>query len=439
MRTPRELLTVHALSEEVLTCEGSGIGTFDVRMTSENLRRLEQTGIEHRVLIADIQAHLDQIWADDARIRRGEGAGGVDDLSWFSTYRSLAEIEARMVALATAYPNLATYSTIGSSIEGRSIRMLRITGPGPTTGRPAFFINATQHAREWVTPMSAMYIADRFLETYGTDTRVQHIVNNVDFYIVPVVNPDGYEFSRTSNANWRKNRRVNSGSSCRGVDLNRNWGFQWGFDNTGSSGNPCSDIYRGSAGFSEPELQAIRAVVDQLRTENRLKVHWDIHANAQMLLSPWGYTTSNPPDLALMNTLGLLMQQGMQTVRGLTYPYGPGSQILYLNNGNARDYSYGVHGAMSWTIELTGVGFQPPVSEILPNAREAMAALLPLAEFYIPAPACYANCDGSTGSPVLSPSDFVCFLNKYRAGDAYANCDGSTGSPALSPSVYSDE
>ncbi len=46
--------------------------------------------------------------------------------------------------------------------------------------------------------------------------------------------------------------------------------------------------------------------------------------------------------------------------------------------------------------------------------------------------ACYANCDNSSNAPVLSAADFVCFLTKFRAGDAYANCDGSTTAPTLS-------
>jgi len=49
---------------------------------------------------------------------------------------------------------------------------------------------------------------------------------------------------------------------------------------------------------------------------------------------------------------------------------------------------------------------------------------------------CYANCDGSTGAPLLTAADFTCFLNKFRASDAYANCDGSTGSPALTAADF---
>jgi hypothetical protein len=130
-----------------------------------------------------------------------------------------------------------------------------------------------------------------------------------------------------------------------------------------------------------------------------------------------------------MNQLGLIIHNGMLSVRGTDYEYGPGSVILYTNNGNTRDYSYGVHGAMAWTIEMTGSSFQPAVSQILPIAQEALAGLLPLAEYYFPPapPVCYPNCDASSNAPLLTANDFSCFLNAYASGQSYANCDGAGG------------
>lgn len=424
--TARQLQTVRSLADDILTCEGSGLGSFDVRFSPERFRAFLEAGIPHAVLSDDMLRDIDRIWADDARVRAG------DDPSWFATYRSLAEINARIDALVAAFPALATVSTIGTSIQSRPIRMVRVTGPGSTSNRPAFIIQSNQHAREWVTPHASMFILDRFLETYATDARIRNIVDNIDFYVIPNVNPDGYEYSRTTNNQWRKNRRDNPGS-CDGVDLNRNWGFQWGIDNTGSSGSTCSETYRGPAAWSEPEIAGIKSLVDTLAAQGRLKVHWDIHTNGQMFLSPWGYTTNPPPDLPLMNTLGAIVQAGLQSVRGTPYPYGQGSVILYLNNGNTRDYTYGVHGKMAWTLELGGNAFQPPVSEILPLCQEALAGLLPLAEHYIVpvVPACSANCDASTALPFLNVNDFTCFNNLFASGDTRANCDASTTPPVL--------
>jgi len=424
----RELQTVRALADDILTCEGSGIGSFDILVNREHYAALFGAGIKHTILIEDVQAHMDQIWADDARIRAS------DDPSWFATYRTLAELETRMQFYATNYPALATFSTIGTSIQGRTLKMLRITGPGSTTNRPAIVVQANQHAREWITPHAAMYMIDRFCETYATDNRIKNVVDKLDIHIIVSTNPDGYAYSHDSNhPTWRKNRRANTNnpaSGCSttfGVDLNRNWGYQWGFDNNGSSGTCSSETYRGVAAFSEPELAGIKALVDSLAAQGRLKFHWDIHTNGEAILSPWGFRTAPAPtDLPLMNTLGQIIQTGMFSVRGTTYPYGQGSVILYLANGCTRDYTYGVHGAMAWTIELGGSSFQPATSQILPLCQEALAGFLPLAEYFIPPapPACYADCDGVGG---LTGNDFQCFLNAYVAASSTANCDGVGG------------
>ncbi len=370
--TVRQHQTVLALSEEVLSCEGSGVGTFDVRMTAEQVAALTQTGIPHEVIINDLGAYIDSIMSANESLADGP---------WFGAYKTLADIEARLTQLAGQFPTLATLSQIGVSIENRPVRMIRITGPGSTATRPAFVINGTQHAREWVTPMTTMYIIERLLEDYGSDPVVTNLVNRIDFYIVPVANPDGYVFTQTQ-ALWRKNRRPPpTGSSCFGVDTNRNWSVGWG-GNNGSSPDPCSETYRGTAAFSEPEPVNIKNIIDTLAGEGRLKVHWDVHSNGQMILSPWGYTTNPPPDLPQMNTLGAIIQTGMQSVRGTPYPYGQGAVILYISSGAARDYPYGTYTTMAWTIEMGGNSFMPPQSEILPIAQEGWQGLVSLAGYY---------------------------------------------------------
>ncbi len=374
----RQLMTVLALKDDILTCEGVGIGTFDVSMMPEAFAEFLKTGIPHVVLSQDMQADFDRLMAEQARL------DALDDPSWFLAYKDLAAVEARMAALAAQFPAIATLSNVGTSFEGRQIKMLRITGPGSTATRPAMVINGTQHAREWVTPMTTMYAVDRLLELYGTDPELTDLVNKIDFYFIPVLNPDGYNYTWTTNANWRKNRRTPpAGSTCFGVDMNRNWSVGYGLD-SGSSPDPCSETYRGTAAFSEIELTGIKGLMDSLgkNGQNRLKVHLDVHSNAQMLLSPWGYTTDAPPDLAKMNELGLLMQNSMKAIRNTTYQYGQGSIILYLSSGAARDYGYGAGGAWSWTMEMAGNSFQPPQSEILPIAEEGFEGLKALANYF---------------------------------------------------------
>jgi murein tripeptide amidase MpaA len=377
VRTPRELMTALALTDDVLSCEGAGIGTFDVRYSPEQYRAFVGTGIEHEVLVDDLQAHIEAWRAANEQARQQDGG-------WYEAFRDLDEINARIDALAAAHPQLVTLSVIGESIEGRPIRMMRVTGPGGTEDRPAMFFNGTQHSRESLSPMTTMYFVEQLLEQYGTDPRTQALVDGIDFHIVPMANPDGYMVVWGSDPLWRKNRRITPGSTCLGVDLNRNWGHQWG-NNNGSSGNPCDQTYRGAAAFSEPETQALSSVVAQLAAQGKLRAHLDIHSYGSLLLSPWGYTTSPPPPhLPTMNYLGAMMRDEIFSSRGTTYTYGQGSVVLYVVSGGSRDYSYGVHGAMGWTIELPGTNFHPPPAQILPVAVETRLGLMALSEFFIP-------------------------------------------------------
>src|SRR5713101_824728 len=244
---------VVALARDVWSCGGAGIGTFDVQVSPENFDALAQSGVAYETLIDDVQALLD---ADASS--RSAGNGG----DWYSSYKTYQQINDRITLLSQQYPALATVSSVGQSVEGRDLFTIRITGPdtesNPADLRPVFFIGATQHAREWIAPMTAMFLAQQLLDLYAVDPRVQLIVDSVDFRIVALNNPDGYEYTWTGKAErlWRKNREINQGSSCRGVDLNRNWGYAWG--GQGSSSDPCSDVYRGTDPWSEVETAVMK-------------------------------------------------------------------------------------------------------------------------------------------------------------------------------------
>jgi murein tripeptide amidase MpaA len=383
VHAPADLLRVTSLTDDVWSCDGVSLREpFDIRVTPEQYEALRQLKLPHRVIIDDVQRFLDEHLADLERSRAG------DAQDFFNTYRTRAEIEALMDQIAANYPHLASVSTIGASVEGRPIRLIRLSGPdqpgNPRAGRPVILVNGCQHAREWIGLMTTVFFVDRLAEEYGVNARLTALMDRLEFYIVPIVNPDGYEYTWTPNNRlWRKNRRPPpTGSTCWGVDLNRNWGFQWGL-NSGSSGDPCSETYRGAGPFSEPETVAMKGLIDAVAP--RLRAHLDMHSYAQKFLSPWGYTTEpEPPDLPLMNLLGQRMRDAIAPYRNRVYEYGQGSVILYLNSGNARDYTYGVHQRLAWTWESPNVSgnFAPNASEIRPTCNESIEALIALADYY---------------------------------------------------------
>src|SRR5690606_2987818 len=137
-------------------------------------------------------------------------------------------------------------------IQGREIFEVKITGPGGGS-KPKVVLNGCQHAREWLSPMSVCWAAEQLALGDGVDGQITALLDSVEVHLIPVVNPDGYEFSHDLSRYWRKNRR-NNGDGTFGVDLNRNWAYQFG--GASSSGSGSSEEYRGTAAFSEPETAA---------------------------------------------------------------------------------------------------------------------------------------------------------------------------------------
>ncbi len=378
--TLQELRAAELLAEDVWSCAW-GIGRIDVMLPRERLPLLAEAGIEFDVMVEDVSA---LIAAERAQI---EAARRQRDAAWFNTFRDLTGINDRLDMYLATYPRHTVAVTVGQSLEGRPIRGVRISAPdtpeNPRDQRAVFVINATQHAREWAAPMAAMWQAETLLEGFmAGDADIMRMMEGIDFVIIPVVNVDGYAWTWSSPNNrlWRKNRR-GDGTTVWGVDLNRNWSFQWG--GGGSSGNRNSETYRGPAAFSEPESSALR---DFLTAETRLRAHLDIHTYGQLLLSPWGYTQELPPDVDLFRALDFAARDVIFRETRSFYDVGPAITTLYQTSGSLPDWVYGELGFPSWLIELRDqglTGFVLPAAQIIPTAQENAAAVETLASWIL--------------------------------------------------------
>ena len=376
-RDARDLLTLEAIGASHMGCEIRRDQPAEFRVPPDRMDALVASGIPFTVTIPNLQAVVD---AESARLNTPQPRGA----SWFDDYKNLEAVEAYMTELAALRPDLVTLFDIGLSIEGRPIRAMRIANDAVDLGRckPAMLLNATQHAREWITVMNAMYVADQLIRLHGTDAYVTDLVDNVDFIIVPVVNPDGYVYTWTTSRYWRKNRRSNSGGSF-GVDNNRNWGYQWalpGLSGTAGSSNPDSDVYWGTGPFSEPENQALR---DLVLAHPEIKGHNDIHSYGQLILWSWGWSPLPTPHQAQLSATGEAMRTAIFEVNGRSYRPGPIYTTIYPVAGSSVDWFYEEHKVLSMSYELRGSSFSPPRSEILPCARETFPATCVQAEAMI--------------------------------------------------------
>ena len=372
-----ELDALESMGENILNC-ASGIGPLDLLVSPAELRDVERRGIPYGVKNENVRAFVER-----ERLPASNAVAGGDPFSDFflayHPYGDAATVDSivwYMNELMVRYPGLVSMVSMGTTVEGRTIWGLLVTNQA-TTNKPGVLYFGCEHAREWITTTIVPFFATHLLENYGTDAAITDLVDNVEFYLVPVFNVDGYVYtwSSTSNRFWRKNRRHNGGTSY-GVDLNRNWGQGWGGE--GSSGASTSDIYRGPVPFSEVETQAFR---NFFLSHSNVRAQADIHSYSQLILWPYGHQESLPPDQSPFADVGFGMQDDILNVHSRYYDAGPTYTTIYPASGVSVDWTYMQRDVLSFAFECrdTGAfGFDLPANQIIPNGEEMVPALLRL-------------------------------------------------------------
>ncbi|KAK2838362.1 hypothetical protein Q7C36_013176 [Tachysurus vachellii] len=330
--------------------------------------------IHYEIMIQDLQDHLDKEQREMMRSRVFQPRT-TDDYD-YSNYHTLSEINSFMDMLVQENPKLVSKIVIGQSYEGRPLNVLKFSTGG--TKRPGIWIDTGIHAREWITPASGSWFAKKIVTDYGHDPALTAILDKLDIFLELVTNPDGYEYTHSSNRMWRKTRRINIGTSCIGVDPNRNWGTAFG--GAGSSSNPCSETYRGTSAYSEPE---VRSIVDFTKSHGNLKAFLTIHSYSQMMLYPYGDTGAPCVDEAELDELAFKAATALEGLYGTKYTYGSTFDTIYQASGVTTDWAYDQGIKYSYTFELrdTGrYGFVLPADQIIPTAQETWLALMVMME-----------------------------------------------------------
>jgi len=248
--------------------------------------------------------------------------------TWHELLTVLDDMRAKFPHLISAKTPV---DTALNTVEGRPIYWLRISdNPDQQETEPRALYTALHHAREPNSLSQLLFYMWYLLENYAVDPEIKALVDHSELYFVPCVNPDGYVYNQTTNPSGggqgRKNRNVEGG-----VDLNRNYGHNWGYDNTGSSPDPTSGTYRGPAPFSEPETRALKSLCENLD----FKVALNAHTHGNLLIHPYSYNNQPTPDQALFDGISTLM------VSENNFRNGLGLQTVgYLANGNSDDWMY---------------------------------------------------------------------------------------------------
>ncbi len=380
----------------------------DVVCHPDDLIRINALGYQTQVLIHDMVRHYQDL-------------SPTDEMGGFRTY---SEVVADLNQIHADHPDVTSeVFSIGQSIEGRDLWVIKVSdNPGLEEDEPEIFFNGLTHAREPIGMSICMELLERLTDGYGIDPEITDLVDTREIFFLPVFNPDGYIYNEQiapgGGGMWRKNRRNNGGSY--GVDLNRNWAFNWGYNNIGSSGSPSSETYRGTAPFSEPETEAVR----QFCNDHIFSIVINFHSYGDYYLyswsipySPWGFT----PDNATFQALSQTMQQWNG------YTYGTAWEILYEVNGDANDWQYGEQvekpKSLAWVPEV-GSSFWPSVSSqpgLIAENIEPSLYLIDQAGNYMPTPVSLAyaggvidDVAGGNGNGGLDPGESVFFTATLR-------------------------
>jgi carboxypeptidase T len=258
------------------------------------------------------------------------------DFGFFFTYWEMIDTIQR---LANNFPNLVRIYDIGRSHQNRPLWCVKISDyPDSNENEPIVFFNAATHAREPMGVSILIYFMTYLLTNYdptNSENLITWLINNREIYFVPVMNPDGYVYNSDSGgatANWRKNRRIIQ-SPYVGVDLNRNYGYKWAYDNIGSSPNPSNEAYRGPERFSEPETRVVR----DFMLSKKIRAQIDYHTYGRYNMYPWGYDTFTPPDV---RTLKEVVDSFRFYNNYSASRTGQIAKVLYTANGSSVDWEY---------------------------------------------------------------------------------------------------
>jgi hypothetical protein len=330
----------------------------------------------------------------------------------YGVWHTYAETVTELNLLHSQYPSLTTAPfSIGLTGENRDIWAIKVSdNPEVDEEEPEVLFDGLHHAREIMTLEMNLYFARYLCENYGTDPTATFLVDNREIWFIPIVNPDGFVYNETTNPNgggmWRKNRR-NNGNGTYGVDINRNYPYQW--VGSGSSTIPGDDTYRGPSAGSEPETQAFMNFV----LSRHLVTHDSWHSYGAMILFPWGYTTAHTPDDAVLRAVAT------ERSRDNGYAVGQAPEILYSVNGGNFDWMYGEQTTkakvFSFSTEVGGSGFWPDPSERDGLIAENLHSIIYLTQVAGPAASVTGLAvSGGDGNGRLDPGETLDLLGTVK-------------------------
>ena len=282
-------------------------------------------------------------------------------------YKSYQESCDYLIECVKNYPNLIQVETIGETWEKRPILLATISlNVAYANLKPALLYTGTAHAREWIGHELGIAFIDYLLKNYQNNPEILKTLSHNTLYIVPCLNPDGFEYSRKHFSFWRKNRRPN-GDGTFGVDLNRN--FSIGYR---KSTHTSSNTYGGTKPFSELETQAIKKFVDE---HENITIALDYHSQGNVFFPAHKFNHESEIEGTDLNNLCANMNYHIHKVTGRHYGINRGKPPTKLISGSGREYYYS-KGILAVVVEVGTRNIPDYMQNMSESVNENIPALL---------------------------------------------------------------
>lgn len=378
--------------------------TVDVQVSDTELGVLKKTlGISHpNFVIKDLaqavyetypegltRSNMENFKTESAEEVAAAAEDGIHVASevFFKLYRPLLSIDAWLGLLEQTYPDIVTIEVIGQTFEGRDYKVVHVSVPDDDVShseKKTVVITGGVHAREWISVSTTLYSIYEMLNNYeeNPDTRKQ--LAKLDFLFIPVLNPDGYEYSWTTDRLWRKNRQHVEGgddSGCTGIDIDHSYDYHW----TQSSDTVCGEEFSGYEPFEAYELKVWARYLNDTNENHNIYGYIDLHSYSQEILYPYAYSCSETPrDEENLIELAYGISKAVRLTSGKYYAVLPAcvdrdsDLIPDLGAGSALDYMY--HKKAYWAFQMKlrdsgSHGFLLPDKYIQPVGEEISAGL----------------------------------------------------------------
>ncbi|XP_069589861.1 carboxypeptidase O-like [Ranitomeya imitator] len=334
---------------------------------------LVQQDIPFRIMIEDVQKQIDR---SSVRTKRS-GPITLENYE-YTRYHPMDEIYTWMTLIKDKYKDLVSQHTLEKTYENKTIYYFKVGWPSAKT-KKVIFMDCGIHAREWIAVAYCQWFMREILMKRESDQLINKLLKQVDFYIIPVLNVDGYIYTWTTERLWRKNRSPQT-DDCFGVDLNRNFDAQW--CSVGADRFCDSYVFCGPSAASELETKGVVKLIEQVKTN--MLMYLTVHNYGRLILLPYGYQQNQSANHNEMMIAANQAADKMAEKHGEGYIVGSSSVILYYNSGSSADWAADNNISFAYTFELRDdgeFGFELPESEIKPTCEETLTAMMTLFEY----------------------------------------------------------